>query len=557
MDNLKKKIYFIQLPLSPSVACLPQAVGTIWSYCNSFAEIKNEYELGGVWWNHPIDIVDPFVVAASCYMWNWNETYKILKNVKKIYPNCTIIIGGPEPQYNQEWCKQHPEIDAVCAYYGEETFKEFLLTKNLNIPGIVTKDFNNATLVKYAPVDKIPSPYLNGFFDTLLINNKKKIRVVFEGNRGCPYSCSFCDIGSKMYQKIQMFDTDRCLKELEWMVQNKVRIIDVADSNFGMFERDEILVDFLIDKKLKNEFNGFFAPTWAKNHNERVIRLAKKLQMYGIENLFGFSLQSTNKDTLKTIKRTNKFDIQSFIPIIDDMSKNGVSTYTELIFPLPGDTKESFINGLKEIIDMPVPFEMIQINSLSRLSNTEFNTSFLDLKWAKIKGTAKPYDNDVRDEICISTSTLSENDVFEMYFFSRSFLIPMYWYGLTTYLADYLHVNKIKNRSEFHLELYDNLKQTELFIKHYAYMKKHYNSAIKNYSEFGHYLVDMHYTDTAYSHYIYVKNNIWKILKNMYPQYKKIIVQNENDFVKIKNLNDWLDKIHIKGRFSRAWKKND
>ena len=89
-----------------------------------------------------------------------------------------------------------------------------------------------------------------------------------------------------------------------------------------------------------------------------------------------------------------------------------VIIYTELIFPLPGDTIETFKYGLHEIVDMPAPFDMIQINTLSRLSNTEFNTGFPEMIWQNIKGTAKPYNNDVIDEIAVATDKMTRDQVF-------------------------------------------------------------------------------------------------------------------------------------------------
>jgi len=79
MDNL----YFIQLPLTNDQACLPQAIGTIWGYCEQYKEVTDRYQLAGVWWKDEIEIIDPSVVAASCYMWNWKETYAILKDIKQ------------------------------------------------------------------------------------------------------------------------------------------------------------------------------------------------------------------------------------------------------------------------------------------------------------------------------------------------------------------------------------------------------------------------------------------------------------------------------------------
>jgi putative methyltransferase len=549
-----RNIYFLQLPLSNHTACLPQAVGTIWSYCNQFEEVSSKYNLAGVWWKDPIDIVDPYILAASCYMWNWQETYEIIKDVKSKYPNCKVVVGGPDPEYTSQWCAQHPEVDAVIAYYGEETLRQVLVSDTLDVPGIVTKDFNNASQAVYADPKLIPSPYLNGFFDNLLLGNTtKNIRAVFEGNRGCPYSCSFCDIGSKMYQKIQMFDTDRCIAELDWICENNVNIVDVADSNFGIFPRDEQIVDYIVEQKQLGRFNGSFMPTWAKTHGEQIIKLAKKLQTSGVDKIFGFSLQSTNPDTLKNVKRKNTYDIQGFIPILEDMQQLNMSSYTELIFPMPGDTAESFKSGLHELLDMPVSFEMIQINSLSRLSNTEFNTGFPNMEWVNIKGTAKPYDNGVTDEICVATDSIDRESVFESFFYARNFVIPMYWYGLTTYLADHLHSNGT-SRSKFLNQLYNKMFSEKLFADHKAEVKAHYFNSIDNDDHIGYYVNNCYYTDTAYSHLFYVQNHIFDYLKDSYPAHADIIIANYNDFKPIKDLTRWMTDIHIKGRFNKSWK---
>ena len=265
---------------------------------------------------------------------------------------------------------------------------------------------------------------------------------------------------------------------------------------------------------------------------------------------------STNPETLKNVKRTNTYDVAGFVPILEDMDKNGVATYTELIFPMPGDTVESFKSGLHTIVYMPTPFQMIQINSLSRLSNTEFNTGFPTLTWSHILGTAKPYDNDVTDEICIATDTLSADDVFEMLFYSRAYLIPMYWYGLSTYVADYVYVNNIMQRSEWFVDLYNKLLTLDFFVEFKRNMKLHYCNAIENNDHIGYFVETLYYTDTAYAHLTYVQNNMFDVIARMYPEYSDVVIKNKSEFKTIDNLDKWMKAIHIKGRFNRSW-KND
>ena len=76
-----RNFYFLQIFNTDVLIC--STVGTIWFYCNQFEEVRNRYRLAGVWWNKEIDIVDPDFIVASCYMWNWKQTYDILKEVKK------------------------------------------------------------------------------------------------------------------------------------------------------------------------------------------------------------------------------------------------------------------------------------------------------------------------------------------------------------------------------------------------------------------------------------------------------------------------------------------
>ena len=86
-------------------------------------------------------------------------------------------------------------------------------------------------------------------------------------------------------------------------------------------------------------------------------------------------------------------------------------------------------------------------------------------------------------------------------------------------------------------------------------MRTHYFNAIENNDHIGYFVETMYYTDTAYSHLTYVQNNIFDIIADLYPEYADTIIKNKNEFIHIDNLNAWMHKIHIKGRFSRSWKK--
>ena len=593
-------VYGIQLSAWYPAATLPQALGTIWSYANSFPEVSGNYKLVKIFWENEDantichEIKDPDVIFCSCYIWNWEKTYQAIQTIKEQYPYCLIVIGGPEPRYEVEWMKKHPEVDVLIPYYGETVFKNVLIenigSKDFSsLAGVITKHSYNRNHI-YPEFHEIPSPYLNGLFDDLLKNKRHDtlgVRCVFESNRGCPYSCTFCDIGSTAYQKVKQFDMDRCFQELEWITKNNISAVDVADANFGIFPRDEEIIDALIEFKNKHNWKGRFLPTWSKTKGDRIVRLAKKVIHNGLDTIFGLSLQSLNQETLDNVKRKNAFTLEEMSDIIKDMNDSDIAVYTELVFPMPGDTYQNFKSGMENLLDLNRTFNKFQINQLSLLNNAEFNdpgyNKKFNLKWSNIQGFTKHYYGDkFTDNICTATSTMNVDEVFESLFLVKSFYKPMYFYGVVQGTCDTLHGLGIENRSSILNKSYDFLKTKNWFKEHKEECRDHYFSAIYQKSHYGWNVLEdkmNFFPEYAVSHMRYIENNIHEHLKEVFPEYSELIdldyhtlwkgkketielevynykpgiwlLSDEREYDREKYLSD----IYITGRFDNRWKK--
>jgi len=69
----------------------------------------------------------PDVIAFSVYIWNVEMTLKIAENIKQIYPDIKIILGGPEVSYNsKELLEKYEFIDYICLGEGEESFPNLI-----------------------------------------------------------------------------------------------------------------------------------------------------------------------------------------------------------------------------------------------------------------------------------------------------------------------------------------------------------------------------------------------------------------------------------------------
>ena len=75
-------------------------------YLKAYAEPEFDIELAEYTIKDPImnivtDLIrrKPNVIGFSCYIWNIEETIKVIQMIKKIDPTIVMIAGGPEVSY--------------------------------------------------------------------------------------------------------------------------------------------------------------------------------------------------------------------------------------------------------------------------------------------------------------------------------------------------------------------------------------------------------------------------------------------------------------------------
>jgi radical SAM superfamily enzyme YgiQ (UPF0313 family) len=132
-------------------------------------------------------------------------------------------------------------------------------------------------------------------------------QVTYETLRGCPYKCTFCDIGDAYWQKIKMFDMVRVKAEIDWMARKKIEYVAVCDSNWGLMPRDVDITKYVIETKQKTGWPKFWDVTWAKANSDRIYEIAMMDKEAGTRLFKGvtFAMQSLNQETLDASKRLN------------------------------------------------------------------------------------------------------------------------------------------------------------------------------------------------------------------------------------------------------------
>jgi radical SAM superfamily enzyme YgiQ (UPF0313 family) len=375
-------------PTALNAYYLPYSVGIIWAYAKN--NLKTECEVTDwIFRRDPIEetalrLSKNNIVAVSCYIWNRNYSYELVKRIKHYNPNVLIIMGGPEPPITNTklFSEVIPDVDIVVKQEGEQTFTEIInnypnLDKIKQVPGLLINDngviLDTGDSVRLEESNMIYSPYLEGVFEQLMIDNPDvEWNCTLESNRGCPYQCTFCDWGGLTYSKVKKIDLQRVFDEIEWMGKHKIGAMHIADANFGIFvDRDNLIVDKILEVQEKYGYPYRTGTSWAKNQKSEVIAIAKKLMGGTFNNGLTISVQSMDDTTLETIKRSN-LEINKISEIYAEANSIGLPVSTELIMPLPGETLRSWKHGIIELLNLG-QHNGVEVYQTQSLENTELN----------------------------------------------------------------------------------------------------------------------------------------------------------------------------------------
>ena len=473
---MKKNLYFFQVNYSyGKSAHLPYTAGHISAYAFADKDVAENYRLENIFFlREPIDslldkIENPSVAAFSTYIWNCNFNKEVARRIKEKYPECVVIFGGHHVAPGGDMLNDCPYIDYLLHGEGEIIFRRLLrsligLEKAEEIPGISLRTADGILTNPQMISDEcdFPSPYLNGYFDKILAENPDTdFMALIETSRGCPNSCAYCD-WSNMKSKIRKFPIERIYGEIEWLSERHVYGLGSADSNFGMFKRDEEITDKIVEAKKKHGYPVGFQTSYAKNSTRTVFNIGLKLEKARMNKGITLSFQSMSRETLKNIGREN-ISIEYYSELMDLYNKAGIATYTELIMGLPGETYESLVDGVDELLRLgqhnSIYFHNCEWLPCSIMGQKNYIEKY------KIKTSHIPLHqphretedaNDIPEESSIVTSTYSmdENDWKKMNLFSAA-VHSCHHMGLLQFFALYLYNEGLCSYKEFYSSLLD------------------------------------------------------------------------------------------------------
>jgi len=390
MAKNKIKIGLIQINNSfGNQNYLPYTVGLFQAYSEKYLKNKNKFEfLLPIYKRIPVktavkQLLKSDISFFSTYVWNYELSLEIAKQIKEKNPEIFIVFGGPMvPDNNvEDFLRSHPFIDMACHGEGEETFVSILenyKTDNwskiqsisyIDKPGKLVQNHRSNRI---SDLNKIPSPYITGVFDPLIkAHPEDEWLALWETNRGCPYSCSYCVWGAYTDKKIYPFDLERLYKEVDWFSDNKIEFVYCCDANFGILNRTIEIVNYFANNKKKHGNPKVLSTQTVKIFTEKTYQTCKIMAETGLNKGIALALQSLHPDTLRDTKRKN-ISVEKFKEIQQRLTSENIETFTDIILALPSETYDSFADGTSTIIENG-QHNRIQFNNLSILTNAEMD----------------------------------------------------------------------------------------------------------------------------------------------------------------------------------------
>lgn len=409
-----------------------------------------------------IYIKKPGVIGFSCYLWNVGYVYSLIEDLKKILPQTTFFVGGPEVSYHPgEILLEHPPIDFILVGEGEKSLYQYMeyrqgggMAKALSdIEGLVYRE--GQTIHQNAPapaieMDELAFPYedLSGLENHILY---------YESMRGCPFSCSYCL--SSLDGITRFKSPEKTESELDFFLSHKVPQVKFVDRTFNCNHAYAYRIWRYIGEH-DNGVTNFHFEIAGDLLCEEDFHLFETFRPGLVQ--FEIGVQSTNPQTIRAIRRT--MDLEKLCQNVARIQQTrNIHQHLDLIAGLPYEDLASFRRSFNEVYAMKP--DQLQLGFLKVLDGSYMYEAQAEYKIQY--SSLPPYE-------VLSTAWLSYEDIWqlkqiegmvEVYYNSLQFEASMAYlekrfespFELYQALGSYYRTHKLTERNHSRISRYEIL----------------------------------------------------------------------------------------------------
>lgn len=313
----------------------------------------------------------PDIVGFSNYVWMESISKAWASEIKAMDPNILVIMGGPNFPIDEsrqlDFLQSCPAIDIYIRNEAEPAtrilIEEYIKAdgdietlKRAPMPNAVFLSPDSSELIRHplsprmTDLDEVPSPYLSGHMDQFFDGN---LIPTIQTNRGCPFSCAFCNSGASYLNKIRRYSPERIEAELNYLTKRVLEkspgmgVLRLVDDNFAMYPEDMETVEVLSALQKDFGYPKKLLANTGKNKHERIIKALRKLN--GALTVSA-AVQTMTQASLKAVSRLN-INIDAYFKLIDEIRSQGLEGHADTILGLPEETKQSYQESIRKLLD--------------------------------------------------------------------------------------------------------------------------------------------------------------------------------------------------------------
>jgi len=330
-----------------------------------------------------IKAFQPCVVGFIVFTDSLYCCYLMAQKIKECNSETKVIFGGPHVNIYPDETIELGVVDYALAGFAENTFSALmtLLERGdvtneelYDVDGLWWKDDNNQVMKSEFErdsswdINKIRRPcrnllQLDKYFT---VANRRKITTMIT-SRGCPFSCTFCDVFEKRFLEISI---DNIVDEIKEVLRLGIDQIHFFDDCLNV-KRTRVaeLCNAILDNNLDFEwsFRGRIQPC-----DEELALLLYKAGCRRIQ----LGIEATDQPTLDLIKKN--ITISKVPKVLKIYRKAGISTMGYFIFGFIHQNEKDSINSSREILTLG--FDYINLFILIPYPNTQIYTELLNKK---------------------------------------------------------------------------------------------------------------------------------------------------------------------------------
>jgi len=326
----------------------------------------------------PIEIVEsllasqPRIVGLGVYIWNVTPTTEVVALLKRLRPDLTVILGGPEVSFETD----QQEIIRLADYVitGEADLQFAVVCSQILGGGRPSAKVIPSEIPDLA---QLALPY------DLYSENDIAHRVIYvEASRGCPFTCEFCL--SSLDVPVRQFPLPLLLSALQKLIDSGVRQFKFVDRTFNLnLQTSRALLAFFLERLRPGLFLHFemIPDRLPDGLRELIAKFPPGVLQFEV------GIQTFNEEVSRNISRR-----QDYSRLSDNFrflrGQTGVHVHADLIVGLPGEGMESFAAGFDRLLALR-PQE-IQVGILKRLRGTPIVRH--DAAWEMVYSPHPPYE---------------------------------------------------------------------------------------------------------------------------------------------------------------------